>query len=114
MRYLLTIALVAVCLSAQGQTVDALKKNIAHAEAEIKKSNELLKDNKNRQKSSLSNLALVGSNIKNRKSIIESLDGQAQIIRNDISQNNKSLDTLSRNLSRLKKEYAAIAVTANK
>ncbi|MDE7355915.1 MAG: peptidoglycan DD-metalloendopeptidase family protein [Rikenellaceae bacterium] len=114
MRYLLTIAFVAVCLYAEGQTVDALKKNIAHAEAEIKKSNELLKDNKNRQKSSLSNLALVGSNIKNRKSIIESLDGQAQIIRNDISHNNKSLDTLSRNLSRLKKEYAAIAVTAYK
>lgn len=103
-----------LCLHARGQSVSTLKKEIAQAEAEIKKSNELLKSNKSKQKTSLSNLTLVASNIKNRKSIIESLDKQITLIKGEISGNNKSIDSLSSRLDKLKKEYAAIVVTAYK
>lgn len=103
-----------VCLSSYGQTVESLKKDIERAEAEIKKNNELLQSNKSRQKNSLSNLSLVDGNIKNRKSIIESLDKQTKLIKSDIARNNKSIDTLATELAELKKEYAAIVVTAYK
>jgi len=114
MRYLLAILMLAVCLSSYGQTVESLKRDIERAEAAIRKNNELLQSNKSRQKNSLSNLSLVDGNIKNRKSIIESLDKQTKLIKSDIARNNKSIDTLATELAKLKKEYAAIAVTAYK
>ncbi len=114
MRYLLSIFMLVVCLSSYGQTVESLKKDIERAEAEIKKNNELLQSNKSRQKNSLSNLSLVDGNIKNRKSIIESLDKQTKLIKSDIARNNKSIDTLATELAELKKEYAAIVITAYK
>ena len=114
MRYLLTLLMLAASLSSYGQTVETLKKDIERAEAEIKKNNQLLQNNKSRQKSSLSNLSLVDGNIKNRKSIIESLDKQTQLIKGDIARNNKSIDTLAERLAKLRKEYAKIVVTAYK
>lgn len=114
MRYILSLLMLAACLSSYGQTVESLKKEIERAEAEIKKNNELLQGNKSRQKNSLSNLSLVDGNIKNRKSIIESLDKQTKLIKGDIARNNKDIGTLAEELDRLKREYAAIVVTAYK
>ena len=89
-----------------GHTIDELQKEIQEAENAIKRSNELLEENKSQQKSGLAQLSLVKSNIENRKTIISNLDKQIKVTQNGISSNNTEISSLNKDLKRMKEEYA--------
>ncbi len=89
-----------------GQDIDALKEEIRQAEAAIRKNEELLAGNKNRQKDRASELTLLRSNIQNRKLIIEKLDKKIVLIKRNIANNNANIDKLDESLARSQEEYA--------
>ena len=97
-----------------GQTIDELQKEIQEAENAIKRSNELLEENKSQQKSGLAQLSLVKSNIENRKTIISNLDKQIKITQNGISSNNTEISSLNKDLKRMKEEYAKVLISSYK
>ena len=97
-----------------GQTIDELQKEIHEAENAIKRSNELLEENKSQQKSGLAQLSLVKSNIENRKTIISNLDKQIKLTQNGISSNNTEISSLNKDLKRMKEEYTKVLISSYK
>ncbi|MFI3321234.1 MAG: peptidoglycan DD-metalloendopeptidase family protein [Rikenellaceae bacterium] len=113
-----TVALLLVCsvwtnssfAQTSDQTIEQLQSEIDKAQREIQLSQQLLSANKNQQKSSLTSLQLVQSNIRNRKKIVSNLDNQLRLINNDIKGNNSRISQLSSNLKTLKKDYSSAVV----
>ena len=92
--------------SVSGQDIDELKEEIRQAEASIRRNEELLAGNKNRQKDRVGELTLVRSNIQNRKIIIATLDKKILLIKRNIANNNANIGKLDESLARSQEEYA--------
>lgn len=102
----LLIALIFCSVYGFSQSIETLKDEILKAEQEIARSKTMLSANKDEQKSGLTQLQLIRSNIKNRKLIVSNLDKQVNIIKRNILGNNKTISQLSVKLGDLKQDYA--------
>lgn len=101
-------------LTSYSQTISELEAEIKRAQLEIERSQEMLSDNKNKQQSSVTELQLVQSNIRNRRKIISSLDKQASILSSNIKENNNTINHLSSSLEAMKDDYRKSVVNGYK
>lgn len=96
------------------QSIEELQRSVKKAEEEIKKGNELLKINKNRQASNVEKIIITRNNIRNREKIISDLTKQVDLINLDISKGNDNIDLLSKDLALQKSDYSKLMVTGYK
>lgn len=75
----------ALHVTAQNQSLDALREEIRKAEAEIKATNALLTKTNKDKKLTQNQLKLIQNRIRNRKQIIANLEKQTEVINGDIS-----------------------------
>lgn len=114
-RFLLIAALLLVGTGAgYGQTVEQLRREIDQANREIEKANKILSSNKKEQKDQLYVLSITRNKIRNRQSIIESLNKQSRVIEGNIRTNGTEIERLNGELAKIKKEYARVLVSGYK
>lgn len=111
---LIAILLTLGCGSVTGQTLESLRQEIERAEKEIRATNDLLSKTKTDQKATQSQLNLVRSRIKNRKSIVNNLERQTTLLGKQIGEKNGTIQTLSSEVELLRKEYAEMVYHAYK
>lgn len=101
-------------LTAQNQSLEALKEEIRQAEKEIEATNQLLSKIRKDQKSTQNELKLIQNRIRNRKNIVSNLDKQTQVISRDIGSKNDTITTLQDQLTQLRQEYGKMVYSAYK
>ncbi len=104
----------ALTLSAQDQSIDALRDEIRKAEEEIRATNELLAKTKQDKQATQKQLKLIQTNIRNRKRIIANLEKQTQMINGDIGTKNNTILAMQEELSQMQQEYADMVYAAYK
>lgn len=93
---------------AQSSRIDALRRQIESAEAEVKRYNSLLTANEKSQKANDRNLSLVQGRIYSRQKMVEAMQEEIDILNGDLKQNQSSVNTLSKEQQQLKDEYAVM------
>ena len=104
----------ALHVTAQNQSLDALREEIRKAEAEIKATNALLTKTNKDKKLTQNQLKLIQNRIRNRKQIIANLEKQTEVINGDISTKNDTVTMMQERLALLKKEYGNMVYAAYK
>lgn len=101
-------------VSAQNQSLDALREEIRKAEAEIKATNALLTKTNKDKKLTQNQLKLIQNRIRNRKQIIANLEKQTEVINGNIGTKSDTINMMQQRLSLLKKEYGDMVYAAYK
>ncbi len=114
LKGVITILLVSSSIFVSGQTVEQLQEDIKKAEREIKINTALLNSAKKDESVTLNQLKITRSSINNRKSIIKTLDRQADVINRDITSENRKISDLNKEVTTLKSDYSKMIVTAYK
>lgn len=113
-KYILLLTMLSLAFMAKGQSIDELREQIRIAEEEIRLNNELLEKTHKDQKVSEGELKIIRERIRNRQSIVSSLEKQINLINNDISSKNQSIQRLNNDVGYLKSEYAKMIKDAYK
>lgn len=102
------LTLVFLCLSAAlaAQTLESLRAEVARAEEEIRKTNNLLSKTRSDKTVSQNQLKLIQNRIRNRRQIVDNLAKQASLINRSISSKNDTVLLLEKRIGTLRKEYA--------
>ena len=100
--------------SVQQPTIESLNEEIAKAEAEIKRNEQLLGKIKKDQTTTQSELKLVRSRIANRQNIVTSLQQQLSILERQIRSKSSSIAGMEKEIDGLKKEYGDMVYAAYK
>ncbi len=116
MKYLAGLAAVLALsmLPAFGQTIDELNAEIARAESEIAKNEQLLKEVSKSKRANQTQVKLLQAKITSREKIVKSLGKQIKLINNNIEAKNRNISNLQTQITSLKKEYAGMLRLAYK
>jgi septal ring factor EnvC (AmiA/AmiB activator) len=97
-----------VMLLAQGgkQNKKELENKKSKLKAEINTINELLHETKTSKKLSMNQVAMLNTKLKVREELISTINSEIRLINNQINSNQKEVNDLNANLTKLKKEYA--------
>jgi septal ring factor EnvC (AmiA/AmiB activator) len=91
-----------------------LQENKKKIEQEIKFTNQLLKETKKDKQNSLNQLFVLKNQINKREELITNINQEINVIVGEINYTQNSVEKLSNDLIKLKKEYARMIVAANK
>jgi septal ring factor EnvC (AmiA/AmiB activator) len=80
----------------------------------IKETEKILTETGEQKKNSLGELSALNQRITQQESLIKSIRGEISLLDYDISENNQIIDALSRDLGKLREEYAAMLFSAQK
>jgi septal ring factor EnvC (AmiA/AmiB activator) len=80
----------------------------------IKETEKILAETGEQKKNSLGELSALNQRISQQESLIKSIRGEVSLLDYDISENNQIIDALSRDLGKLREEYAAMLFSAQK
>lgn len=111
-RTLFTIFFAVAASFAGGQTIDDYTRQINNLQREIEITNELLEQTQKEQNSNRSQLRLVETNIRNRRTIISSLDKQISLVNSDVRSKTNTVNALKKELGELKEEYAGMMASS--
>lgn len=97
-----------VMLLAQGgkQNKKELENKKSKLKAEINTINELLHETKTSKKLSMNQVAMLNTKLKVREELIATINSEIRLINNQINSNQKEVNELNANLTKLKTEYA--------
>jgi septal ring factor EnvC (AmiA/AmiB activator) len=113
MRYLFFLLALLFILPASAQQskkeLESKKKNL---QKEINEYNEMLLETKKNKKLSLGKLVMLNKMISAREELISSINSEIGILDKQIAENNNSISSLTKDLTRLKGEYAKMVYFA--
>lgn len=96
------------------QSKEDLQKQKKLIEAEIKYTNNLLKETKKNQKASTNQITLLKKKIEQQEKLIQNISLELNSVDNEIVDNTQTIETLNSQLSKLKAEYAKMIYYAYK
>lgn len=115
MRRLFFIGLlIFTCLLVSGQSINELKDKKAKTNEKIKLTTKLIEEAKKTEKSSLGKLKLIDRQIKLRNELIADYNREIDMLDGQINKNTSTIQSLSRDLEKLKEEYAGMIRYAQK
>jgi len=92
------------------QTVESLEKKIQSIQKDIKLAEKLLKETSKDKETSINQVSLLQTQIKQRESLIKTYQSQINAINKDIQNNKNQIATLEKNLKLYRKEYSNLLV----
>lgn len=106
MKYLFLIFCCSIfTLSMYSQSLDELKKQREKTEKEIEFTNKLLQKTEANTKNSLNKITVIGKQISNRKSLINTINQEVNFLDADIVQKKNNIFNLEQEINLLKKDY---------
>lgn len=107
MKRLLTYYLISICaISIYAESVKTLQKQQRELKQQIEQTNKMLQQTKKNESATVTKLQLLDQNIKTQKKLISNLDKEISTLDTEMAGLNRRRDTLERNLSALKADYA--------
>ncbi len=107
MKRLLTYCLISICaISIYAESVKTLQKQQRELKQQIEQTNKMLQQTKKNESATVTKLQLLDQNIKTQKKLISNLDKEISTLDTEMAGLNRRRDTLERNLSALKADYA--------
>lgn len=110
---LFLLLLFAGTLTAQN-SIEELNRLIQSYTNEINRSEQLLQKNHKNASATQNKLSLVGTSLRNRRGIVNSLDKQISILDKDIASKNKEINRLEEQITQLRGQYAQMIRAAYK
>ena len=92
------------------QTVESLEKKIQSIQKDIKLAEKLLKETSKDKETSINQVSLLQTQIRQRESLIKTYQNQVNAINKDIQDNKNQITLLEKNLELLRKEYSNLLV----
>lgn len=105
---LLTGLFIILSIHVFSQSVEELKKKKQDAENQIKYTSKLLNEVQKIQKSSLNRVQLLNRQIEQRKSVINTINGEVDLYQQMIDNNTLAISLMESDIQSLKKEYAEL------
>ncbi|MFV0378797.1 MAG: murein hydrolase activator EnvC family protein [Mangrovibacterium sp.] len=113
-QLLLAVMLLILTGLVRGQSINELRAKKSDAEKQIRYSNTLLDQARQSEKSSLTKLSLLQSQITYRNQLIGAMNQEIAVVDWSIGNNTEIISLLQSDLERMKKEYAAMIRLAQK
>jgi murein hydrolase activator len=113
--YTVLLFLFIFSLAAQAQkSKTQLQREKQESLDKIKETEKILAETGEQKKNSLGELSALNQRISQQETLIKSIRGEISLLDYDISENNQIIDALSRDLGKLREEYAAMLFSAQK
>jgi len=103
---LVGIVLLAMCFSAEGQSINDLKKEKEKTSKEIDYINQLLKETNQNAKTSMSRVSMLEKEIRLQEKLINNINSELSYLDSTIIRSSKNLDSLNSDLNLIKSRYA--------
>ena len=112
--YILILILGFLSLDSFAQTKADLERKRKQKEQEIQYTKQLIQETDLKQKESLQYLDVLDNQIKNRETLINTIGKEVKYLNELIEENKETIQSLSKDLENLKREYASMVVFAYK
>lgn len=111
--FITLLAISLSCLVIVGQSSSAqLKQNKKKLETEIKKTQQLLNENRKNQKASMAQVAMLRTQISNREGLLANLNNEVSELESELQDNENTSKELEQKLAYLKEDYEIIVYNA--
>ena len=111
--FITLLAISLSCFVIVGQSSSAqLKQNKKKLESEIKKTQQLLNENRKNQKASMAQVAMLRNQISNREGLLENLNNEVSELEAELEDNENASKELEQKLTYLKDDYAVVVYNA--
>lgn len=110
LKFWIVLVILFITTNANCQTVESLEKKIQNIQKDIKLAEKLLKETSKDKETSINQVSLLQTQIKQRESLIKTYQSQINAINKDIQNNKDQIATLEKNLKLYRKEYSNLLV----
>lgn len=114
LRYFFVVCILLGSISVSAQNLDELRKEQQQKQDDISYTNKLLNQTGKQTSSSLNQLKLLNKKIRQRESLISSINGEIAVHEADIMKKELEIEVLQNELTLLKTEYARIVQSMHK
>ena len=111
-RFLVLLFLLMINIAAWSQSAEALEKKINSIQKDIKLAEKLLKETSKNKETTINQVSLLQTQIKQRESLIRTYQNQVNALNRDIQKNKNEIADLKKDLTLFQKEYANLLLIA--
>lgn len=111
-RFLVLLFLLMINIAAWSQSAEALEKKINSIQKDIKLAEKLLKETSKNKETTINQVSLLQTQIKQRESLIRTYQNQVNALNRDIQKNKNEIAALKKDLTLFQKEYANLLLIA--
>lgn len=111
-RFLVLLFLLMINIAAWSQSTEALEKKINSIQKDIKLAEKLLKETSKNKETTINQVSLLQTQIKQRESLIRTYQNQVNALNRDIQKNKNEIAALKKDLTLFQKEYANLLLIA--
>ena len=110
--FLVLLFLLMINIAAWSQSAEALEKKINSIQKDIKLAEKLLKETSKNKETTINQVSLLQTQIKQRESLIRTYQNQVNALNRDIQKNKNEIAALKKDLTLFQKEYANLLLIA--
>lgn len=111
-KFLVLLFLLMINIAAWSQSAEALEKKINSIQKDIKLAEKLLKETSKNKETTINQVSLLQTQIKQRESLIRTYQNQVNALNRDIQKNKNEIAALKKDLALFQKEYANLLLIA--
>ncbi len=111
-KFLVLLFLLMINIAAWSQSAEALEKKINSIQKDIKLAEKLLKETSKNKETTINQVSLLQTQIKQRESLIRTYQNQVNALNRDIQKNKNEIAALKKDLTLFQKEYANLLLIA--
>lgn len=111
-RFLVLLFLLMINIAAWSQSTESLEKKINSIQKDIKLAEKLLKETSKNKETTINQVSLLQTQIKQRESLIRTYQNQVNALNRDIQKNKNEIAALKKDLTLFQKEYANLLLIA--
>lgn len=111
-RFLVLLLLLMINVTAWSQSTEDLEKKINSIQKDIKLAEKLLKETSKNKETTINQVSLLQTQIKQRESLIKTYQNQVNALNRDIQKNKNKIAALKKDLTLFQKEYANLLLIA--
>ena len=111
-KFLVLLFLLMINIAAWSQSTESLEKKINSIQKDIKLAEKLLKETSKNKETTINQISLLQTQIKQRESLIRTYQNQVNALNRDIQKNKNEIAALKKDLTLFQKEYANLLLIA--
>lgn len=111
-KFLVLLFLLMMNIAAWSQSAESLEKKINSIQKDIKLAEKLLKETSKNKETTINQVSLLQTQIKQRESLIRTYQNQVNALNRDIQKNKNEIAALKKDLTLFQKEYANLLLIA--
>lgn len=111
-KFLVLLFLLMINIAAWSQSTESLEKKINSIQKDIKLAEKLLKETSKNKETTINQVSLLQTQIKQRESLIRTYQNQVNALNRDIQKNKNEIADLKKDLTLFQKEYANLLLIA--